>query len=127
MCKYILSIRKDITNMHSKLADLEAAAKDTSARLTKLEDETLLSFGKERKEAELKLREAILALKIRDRKQNLMLFYGMEKDRDKNMAGKVKECIQKLGFTEERSQDILLINAHRLPRRPIPMGDGGEH
>lgn len=127
VCANIQSITKDITNIHSALADLEAATKDTSARLRKLEDETLPTWRKERKEAEMKLKESMLALEIHDRKQNL-LFYGIEKDKGENVVRKVKECVQKLGFSEEQTREILLVNAHRLPRRPVPemSGEGGE-
>ena len=112
----ISAMRKEIGEVRALVADLEATTADSSARLTKIENESLPHMKEEYKRLESELREKMLALEIHDRKTNLLL-YGIKQERGENVFGVAKQIFNDLGI----SRDIPLVNIHRLPRR-APQG-----
>ena len=112
------AIKKDISGIHATLADLQVATADSAARITVIENQSIPKLINEREAMESQIKDAILALELHDRKLNLLL-YGVEKERNENVERKVRSCIQSLGFTQEETNKMSFVNAHRLPRRPI--------
>ena len=106
----------DISSINKKMADLEAAVEDNSARVLDLEKEKLPQVEmKLRKEIE-QLKEKIVLSEIYQRKANL-LFYGLEQKANENVVKVLREAFVVLGLSEEESLSISIANAHRLPSR----------
>lgn len=118
----VATIKKDITELRNGLEDLKATTIDSSARINDLE-QSIPALKNERLKAEKELREAILAMDIHNRKQNLLI-YGIAKEAGENVQRKVRDVIGNLGLSGEVVTNMSLINAHRLPRRyPGPPGE----
>ena len=114
----VASIKKEIAELHTEFADLRAATADTSARINRIEEETIPRLKSEREKVEKELKEAILAMELHNRKLNLLI-YGIEKEAGENVQKKVREVIGKLGLAREVVTNMMFLNAHRLPRRHV--------
>ena len=76
---------------------------------------------RDNKKLETELNEKILLLELHDIKFNLLV-YDVEKRQDE-VVEVVRDVIKQLGFSDPQVQGMCVVNAHRLPRRPVPGGD----
>ena len=117
----VATIKKDINELRNGLEDLKATTIDSSARISELE-KSIPELKKERAKVEKELREAILAMEIHNRKQNLLI-YGVQKEAGENSQRKVRELIEILGISREVASNMVFVNTHRLPRKHTGQGE----
>ncbi|XP_072165320.1 uncharacterized protein [Diadema setosum] len=120
VCAGITTVQQDIRAINTTLAELQHSAEDTPARLTEIEQIKLPKVEKEGKEAEERLRDALTAMELHDRKQNL-LFYKIAPTTGDNTpqkaAAEIRDAITKLGYSPEKAEAIPMVHAHRVPRK----------
>ena len=118
----VTAVRTEVSDMRNTLTELQTAVTDSSARLTDIENKALPQMKRANEKLETELNEKILLLELHDRKLNLLV-YGVEKRQDEKVVEVVRDVIKQLGFSDPQVQGMLVVNAHRLPRRPVPGGD----
>ena len=64
----------------------------------------------------------ILALELHDRKMKVLV-YGIKQKKDEQVERVVRNVIKDLGSSDREAQNMPIVNAHRLPRRGLPIGE----
>lgn len=116
LCTKIDGLHEETTAMHRKLSDFETALTDTSERTHHIENVQIPKLHEEFKSEIAALNNKLLLMEVYQRKSNL-LFYGVRQDRDENVYTKLRGLFVDLGIPREDAAAIIIVNAHRLPRK----------
>ena len=114
------NLNANVTATRKEISEIRDAVADSCARLTAIENESIPQLKQKTSKLERELNDKILQLEIHDRKMNLLI-YGVQSKREENVINEVRNIIKDLGFSDAQTQNIFISNAHRLPRRAVPV------
>ena len=113
------SLMDEVNGISYKLTHLEHNVEFNSNKIADIEQNEIPNLKKSISAETKKLEEKITALEIYNRKQNL-LFYGVNETPNEDIFQTLRNTFMFLGLDEAGAQRIMMVNAHRLPRRQTP-------
>ena len=111
------SIKSDQMKMEAQIQGLEHDMQNTKSNVDSIEKKKLKELNDKMDNRPQELNDKLTKMEIHDRRMNL-LFYGVEEKPNENLDQVIHDFFMSdFGVSEAHYADIVIINAHRLPRR----------
>ncbi len=111
------SMKSDQRQMEDEIKGLEHDVLNTASKVDDIEKVKLPSMENKMESKLQHLQDKVTKMEIHDRRMNL-LFYGVEEKPNENLTEVIHDFfLSDFGMSQEIYDDLVIVNAHRLPRK----------